>query len=358
MNTSKKNTSWTPWVCLLSLVVGCGNVNDAGQDKQDDKRAVQGQLALTTPQDNACVNGCTGGVPDGSCDTNENNFTCAQDCACGDGQCSGKETPTNCPLDCKYGTDPSTEDDFCGNTRCEPWEHDGIGLECTVDCDLSPGGSPCGDGDCNLGETSATCRADCGNKATCGNHLCEPEYGETFATCDADCTNFNVPAGRFVGTQCHDYELRARYADGNGAFVDHVVTRLAAGCGSNANDTAFPWKLLGTPSTCNGATLLKPDGSTCTISGAQCATPAPWVAIGTDYVMDSSLNPNQCGLYTIAPGTFQPLAWAKVKQQACTPNAPCTVYQCSGQTNSVTIGSAAVWRPQVGRWSMYAPYCQ
>lgn len=349
-------TSSARWVCLAGLIVGCGSVNDAGQDKRSEERTGHGHFAFTTEQTNACVNGCTGGVLDGTCDAAENNFTCAQDCACGDGECSGAETQSSCPIDCKYGTDPSPEDDFCGNGRCEPWEHDGAAPECANDCHAGPEpmGTICGDADCDPGETSASCKADCGNTSTCGNQMCEPSAGETFATCDADCTNFNVPAGRFVGTYCNGYALYAQYADGNGGFVDHLVTSLAGGCGG-ANDTAYPWKLISNAGTCDGSTLLKPDGTTCTIQGAICSTDATWAALGTDYAMAG--DPNKCFTYRMHYGAFQPLTWAKVGMQDCA-QTPCTVYQCGGQSTPVNTGTAALWRPQIARWSIYANQCQ
>jgi hypothetical protein len=208
-----------------------------------------------------------------------------------------------------------------------------------------------------VGETSASCKADCGNKATCGNHVCEPNAGETFVTCDGDCPNSNVPAGRFVGTYCSGYDLYSQYADGNGGLVDHLVTDLAGGC-----DAAYPWKLVSNAGTCNGSTLLKPDGTVCTISGATCGTNATsWATLGAELAMAS--DPNQCGTYrthsgTFYSGTFQPLTWAKVKMKSCTAIDPCTVYQCNGQTSTVTSGSRTVWRPQIARWSIYANKCQ
>jgi hypothetical protein len=339
------------WVCLAWLLVGCGSVSDVPTDKLDQEMIGQGQLAFTTPQANSCTNGCLGGSPNGICDLSENNFICAQDCACGDGHCNqGSETPQTCPADCVYGTNPSNEDDSCGNNHCEPWEHDEVGLECDLDCGTGPANPNCGNGDCDVGETSVTCRADCGNYASCGNQQCEANFGETFGTCPVDCINTNIPAGLFVGTYCNGYNLVSRYADGNGGFDDRVVTNFAAGCG------AYPWKLVSNAGTCEGSRLLKPDGTECTIQGAVCTTGANWALIGTEYAMQS--DPNQCNHYRVDDnGQFQPAVWAKVRQDACSVNTSCTVYDCTGQWSTQTSGSVAVWRPQFGRWSIYASKC-
>jgi hypothetical protein len=357
--TTKKSLKTARWVCLALTLGGCGSVTDTANERNDDERVGQGQFAFTTPQPNACANGCVGGIPNSVCEAAENNFNCAQDCACGDGLCNAAETPQSCPVDCKYGTDPiSQEDDFCGNNHCEPWEWDGAGLECALDCKIgtAPAGTTCGNATCEPGETSATCPGDCGNKATCGYNGCEPSFGETFATCDADCINFNVPAGRFVKTVCYGYDLYSSYSDGNGGFVDHLVTELAGGCDPNTGDTAYPWKLITNAQTCNGSTLLKPDGTTCTINNANCVTDTTsWASLGAEYVMAS--DPNKCGTFRTHSGNFQPVEWAKVGMQNCAQGG-CTVYQCGGQSNTVNSGTLTKWRPQIARWSIYANKCQ
>jgi hypothetical protein len=66
---------------------------------------------------------------------------------CGDGVCSPEDYAQRdrCPQDCGEG---------CGNGKCEKGED---WLLCPVDCGF------CGDGYCVLllGETAATCAADC-----------------------------------------------------------------------------------------------------------------------------------------------------------------------------------------------------
>ncbi|HRI69501.1 MAG TPA: hypothetical protein PK156_34960 [Polyangium sp.] len=364
MNRTKYTISKVArWTCLALLLGGCGSL--AGMDDNDLATAISaltlGTVDFTTHTDDACVNGCVG-APNGTCEAGENNFNCAQDCACGDGSCSGTETQVTCPRDCKYGpNDANDENDFCGNSRCEAWEHNNAGVDggiaCEQDCHAGPDpvGATCGNALCEPGETSASCKADCGNTPTCGNGTCEPEAGETFATCDADCTNFNVPAGRFVGTYCSGYDLYSRYADGNGGFVDHLVTKLAGGCDPAANDTAYPWKLISNAGNCNGSTLLKPDGTPCTIAMANCNTDATWATLGAEYEM--AQDPNKCGTYRSHNSTFQPLEWSKVGMKDCTQGG-CLVYQCGGQSNTVTTGFQATWRPQIARWSIYANKCQ
>jgi hypothetical protein len=351
----KMNSLVARWSCLAFLLGGCGSLSGTGDAPTENEAVGKAELAYTTPVVDACINGCIG-APDGICQAGENNFVCEQDCACGDGQCGGTETPQNCPVDCPYGSDPSAEDDFCGNNVCEVWEHDGLGLDCQIDCHAGPGpaGTVCGNFLCEPGETGASCAADCGNKAACGNYVCEPQYGETFATCDADCTNFNVPAGRFVGTYCSGYDLYSRYANGSGGFDDHLVTTLAGGCDPSVANTAYPWKLVSNAGTCNGSILLKPDGNECTIQGAACNADATWATLGSDYVVAG--DPNKCGTYRIHNGVFQPLEWAKVGTKNCAQGG-CTEYQCGGQSNQVMTGTRPLWRPQIARWSIYASKC-
>ncbi|MEM2115972.1 MAG: hypothetical protein QW524_03350, partial [Candidatus Woesearchaeota archaeon] len=53
----------------------------------------------------------------GICESNENIFTCPQDCArrtyCGDGICQPDESPFTCPQDCGVPA-------YCGDGICQP----------------------------------------------------------------------------------------------------------------------------------------------------------------------------------------------------------------------------------------------
>ncbi len=68
----------------------------------------------------------------------------------------------------------------CGNGNCEAGESS---VSCPADC-----GAVCGDGTCNGGETSATCPADCGSAGGCGDGICAGVAGgENCLTCATDC---------------------------------------------------------------------------------------------------------------------------------------------------------------------------
>ncbi len=368
-----KKTTWmgvcgSLAACLAFTMGGCGSGAGAGADEMraDEMKGdeVKGdetgegaalgaaQQAFSASTLNACT-ACAGVAPDGVCASSENAFNCAQDCACGDGTCAGGETPQSCPIDCKLGSNPSSAtDDFCGNGRCEPWEKGVGGVLCAKDCKLAPDsvGTLCGDQSCDPGETSATCPADCGNKATCGNGTCEPLAGEDHTTCDIDCTSTFLPPGRFLGTHCVVYALYAKYSDGSGGVTEHLVTPLAAGC-----TDAYPWKVVTNAGTCNGSTLLRPDGTLCTIQNANCVNAVTFTP-GSPVLM--AQDPNNCGMYTTGAAGFQPLEWSKVDIVTCSPSSPCTVYTCTGSANVKPSGQAVRWRPQIAFWSIYAPFCQ
>jgi hypothetical protein len=78
------------------------------------------------------------------CETGEDGFNCAQDCAsCGNSVCETGENGFNCAPDCAS----------CGNGVCETDEY---GWNCSQDCAI------CGNGLCERpAEDSGTCNQDC-----------------------------------------------------------------------------------------------------------------------------------------------------------------------------------------------------
>ncbi len=93
---------------------------------------------------------------------------------CGNGQCEEGESNASCPADCK-ATGPK-----CGNGQCEEGESTAT---CPADCKAT--GPKCGNGQCEEGETSSTCPADCKTAPQCGDGKCEGN--ETPQSCLADC---------------------------------------------------------------------------------------------------------------------------------------------------------------------------
>jgi len=93
---------------------------------------------------------------DGTCDEDETNESCPQDCAppdpaCPDGTCNGDETFDTCPLDCDP-PEPACPDGTCNGD--ETFD------TCPQDCD--PAEPACPDGECNGDEPHETCPEDCG----------------------------------------------------------------------------------------------------------------------------------------------------------------------------------------------------
>ncbi len=341
----------------------CGNLID------DDCNGAIDESPSCGGPGGSCLAGCVGGVPDGVCADAENSLNCAQDCACGDGQCSGSETPTSCPVDCAFSSDVSG---FCGDGLCEPWEVNTSTktLLCVQDCNLAPGSEPpgttCGDGTCSTAESSAKCPADCGNATTYinGNGVCEK--GEHRLT-SVDCPG-SLAAGTFLDAACQGYALVETYASSNGGVTTHTVTTCSESCG------AAPWKLLSPTSistgVLNGATLLKPDCTTCVIANAPTNYRVEdsvyygdgWLHIpsGISYAM--ALNPNDCGTYAVRyDNTFGyyavPVEWEKVSDKDCSTGG-CQVYDCAGNVIPQSFGTVGVWKPAYASWSLLAEYCQ
>lgn len=91
---------------------------------------------------------------------------------CGDGYCDLGES-TSCPSDCGGG--------YCGDGFCGSGESCS---SCSADCGTC---AYCGDGYCNNGETCSSCPGDCGSCPTpyCGDGVCN--NGEDCSSCSNDC---------------------------------------------------------------------------------------------------------------------------------------------------------------------------
>ncbi|MDH5720915.1 MAG: pre-peptidase C-terminal domain-containing protein [Spirochaetia bacterium] len=134
-------------------------------------------LAFLSMGTQSCTTNITASVcGDWVCDSDEDVYSCAEDCGyCGDYYCASNEDSSWCS-DC--GTSA-----YCGDGWCDAGEYTST---CPSDC-----GTSCGDGACNGSESSVTCSTDCGAAPVCGDGWCDA--GEYTSTCPSDC-----------GTSCGD----------------------------------------------------------------------------------------------------------------------------------------------------------
>ncbi|MDD5251689.1 MAG: thrombospondin type 3 repeat-containing protein [Patescibacteria group bacterium] len=88
-----------------------------------------------------------------------------------------KPKPATPPITNQPPTQPPKT--VCGNGQCESGETTD---NCSADCQAK---TECGNGQCEAGETAENCAKDCQPKPTCGDGKCESP--ETYATCQADC---------------------------------------------------------------------------------------------------------------------------------------------------------------------------
>jgi hypothetical protein len=152
---------------------------------------------------------------------------------CGNGQCESGETAASCPADCQAAA-------VCGNGKCETGES---AASCPGDCQAA---AVCGNGQCEPGESLASCPADCKVvPGQCGNGACEP--GESELSCPADC---GAAAVAVCGNgKCENLETDASCpADcGDGANpacgdgwcdTDETCSTCPSDCGECAGDEA------------------------------------------------------------------------------------------------------------------------
>lgn len=151
---------------------------------------------------------------DGACNGSEGCDTCPSDCGacagCGDGTCGGAETCQGCPADCGPCTGDCcapAEEPGCGDGSvagcvcsidpfCCATAWDVLCVEEAIGCGLSCT-DVCGDGSCTLGESCASCAADCG--------VCPPSCGDGACDGDEDCVSCGADCGPCEGGCCDDH---------------------------------------------------------------------------------------------------------------------------------------------------------
>jgi len=166
---------------------GCGAVVNCGACAPGHICAEGTCVCVPSCQGKLCgADGCGGSC--GQCQEGADCVAGTCQVICGDGKCGALESMCACPADCgdcpgccdNIACLPGNDDLVCGKhgDACAPCA---AGLKCTDNaCSVV-----CGDKVCAaaLGETCATCPADCG--ACCPNGVCA--IGETCSTCPADC---------------------------------------------------------------------------------------------------------------------------------------------------------------------------
>ncbi len=220
-STCQKSGDGTSLNLLQCANTACASAPVCGDGK------CTGSEATTCPQDCATGPVCGNGI----CESGETNAMCPSDCPptslCGNGICDASETPTSCLQDCPTTSCCLAKGYQCGdvaacNGTCGSC---GFNQTCNAAYKCVAAGPVCGNGTCEVGETSTTCLQDCptsvcctangyqcGNvaicngscgvcgggqtcdtssytcqtaSAVCGNLVCET--GETSATCPGDC---------------------------------------------------------------------------------------------------------------------------------------------------------------------------
>ncbi len=213
-----------------------------------------------------CGGLCSGPCPGGGTCTADKN--CQGGSLCGNGTCDPGETNANCATDCKPDCTPACGGKSCGPNGCGgSCGLCGTGKACTDEGQCVALGPVCGNGMCEAGESNASCPADC--KPTgpvCGNGMCET--GETNANCPADCK----PTGPVCGNgTCEAGETSASCA----ADCKTTGGSCVGKCGGQSNG-CYCDDLCSNNNDCcaDYQTICK--GSTCTpkcVANAVCGAP-------------------------------------------------------------------------------------
>ena len=182
-------------VCTTPGICGDGTCdpdeNDVWCSEDCSEVCGNGVCEPNESRTSGCPDDCGASCGDGNCDPDETCETCPPDCledyCCGDGVCAGVEDCYNCPTDCTTGCP------YCGDGYCEdggPFAEDCS--TCPQDCDVTEYfDCHCGDGVCQpvYGEDCVNC-GDCDADdgcPTCGDGICTPWIDETPTSCPTDC---------------------------------------------------------------------------------------------------------------------------------------------------------------------------
>ncbi|MSQ82482.1 MAG: hypothetical protein EXR77_06115 [Myxococcales bacterium] len=199
--------------CQSCAMAACGGVLAACNAPPVSSSPVCGNAKCEAGETtSSCSKDCpaTAACGNGKCEAGETSSNCSKDCpataVCGDFKCSGNETVANCPLDCDAGTQcisakcPTQTQACITNSSC------GNLFQCVHKCAsgdqtcVQNCGTVAGSNAVQLYNALATCgeSSGCaGTAAVCGNGKCES--GETSTTCKQDCP---VSSGHVCDTAC------------------------------------------------------------------------------------------------------------------------------------------------------------
>jgi hypothetical protein len=212
---------------------------------------------------------------DGTCDDDEDHWTCPEDCeppepGCGDGICAAGEDYATCPQDCfETGCGLIGREGCCDGevlkwceaggvfmVNCEEqpacgWSVDDGYYWCGTGGEADPDGvflkscedvsNPvCGDDFCSPSENIATCAEDCldGPVIECGDGLCEG--GETPENCAEDCLVESGPEPVEDVLTADLLEVSTTDVDLIATHPDVKDTRSGKKGGCSASDAAGP----------------------------------------------------------------------------------------------------------------------
>jgi len=215
-----------------------------------------------------CGGACPGG---GTCTADKN---CAGGSQCGNGSCDPGESNATCAKDCKPDCVPN-----CGGKQCGPNGCGGVcglcgsGKACTDDGQCVSLGPVCGNGQCESGETQASCPADCKSTGpVCGNGSCES--GESSASCPKDCPSTGGPDS-CVG-KCGNKSTNC-YCDDACTGAGDCCADYKAVCGGGCTLTCAAGATCGSPDGCGGkcagsctAGLVCNSSKVCVPNSAKC----------------------------------------------------------------------------------------
>lgn len=183
-------TAFISCAALFAALSCQGGADDLTADQPADQ-----QSSLTLTFETVLLN-CGNGKCDGYYDNirrvyvKETISTCPRDCYCGNGtydpgeRCDNRFSSKPCPTSCSAPSSCTTST-LRDLGPCQIW------------CETAPIVPCCGDGACNGGESSDTCRVDCycGNRSLDPGEICDSAITSGAGKCPTSCATGSVLTG-------------------------------------------------------------------------------------------------------------------------------------------------------------------